>query len=93
MVTAWAWAVTFFGLLGAVLYAVLTFRARGRATFAQLLVGMSIAGVCAYAGVLWGSQQMGRLKITPEMGRPALALALASLVWMGLLAIAVPRPK
>lgn len=84
----WAYAVMFFGAAGAGMYLYLTWQARHRVKFTSLVLGLLIAGTCAYPAVLWGGQTLGWWVVTPEYGRPALGLTLVALVCLGLLAYA-----
>lgn len=82
----WAYFVVGMGGAGAVMFAVLTWKARKRAHPVTRLLGAGIALVCAYPAVLWGAQLAGWLVITPLLVRPALAMALTALVCLGIMA-------
>ena len=82
----WSWAIIFAGFSAAYVFCYLTWHARMYAKPAAIVLGAIIVVICTYPAVMWTLQTLGWWTITPEYGRPALAMALMALLWLGILA-------
>ncbi len=83
----WQYAVVAAGTLDVLVFVYLVYRARKTLAAAGMLMGVLIVGATGYSAVLWGGQLLGVWTITPEYGRPAQALALFVVLWLGILAL------
>lgn len=87
MTTALFWGIliVIFGAWGTVIYSILAFKRLLRRQSSPFWLDVIITLVCAYSTILWGGHITGMWIITPEYGRPAMALAIAALIWLGFL--------
>lgn len=84
--TFWGFSIVICGALAMIQFLKVTSRSIHRkGAWYQLITWGLILAVVTYPTVLYGGLLMGYWQITPEVGRPALALLLAAVVWLGLL--------
>jgi hypothetical protein len=81
--TFFALMIVICGAMAGLLFFISTFRPH--AFWSWRVLCLLISSVCFYCATLWGGAQLDIWVLTPELGRPALALTLAALAWLGLL--------
>ena len=58
---------------------------RRRGKWYQVVTWLLVLLIVIFPTVLWGGSEMGYWRITPDTGRPAVALLMAAVLWLGLL--------